>query len=157
MAVSINKYNMFLKTQMNGGSDTTGSSTSNAARVVDFDTDTIKMALCTSSYTPSASGHAAFNSVSNEVSGTNYSSGGVTLSSPTLSESGGTVTFDAADYVFSQSGSGFSNARYAVIYKSTGTAATSTLICYIDFGADKGNVDGDFTVSFNASGIVTWA
>lgn len=157
MAVTINKYNKFLLTQMNGGNDTTGTSTAGAARVVDFDTDTIKLALCTSTYTPSATTHAAFNSVTNEVSGTNYTSGGMTLTSPTVADSSGTITFDAADYTFSQSASGFANARYGVIYKSTGTAATSTLICYIDFGADKGNVDGDFTVSFNASGIATWA
>lgn len=157
MAVTINKFNKFLLTQMNGGQDTTGSSTAGAARVVDFDTDTIKLALCTSAFSPSAITMAAFNSVTNEVSGTNYTAGGVTLTSPTVADSSGTITFDAADYTFSQSATGFSNARYGVIYKSTGTAATSTLIAWIDFGSDKGNVDGDFTVAWNTSGIATWA
>lgn len=154
---TISKYDQFLKTQMNGGQDTTGSSTASAARVIDFDTDTLKVALVTASYIPSASGHAAFNSITNEVTGTNYTAGGSTLASVTLGESGGTVTFDAADVTWAQSGSGFTDARYAIIYKSTGTPATSTLLCYIDLGADKGNVDGDLVLSFNESGIATWA
>jgi hypothetical protein len=107
MAVTINKYNKFLLTQNNGGSDTTGSSTAGAARVIDFDTDTIKLALCTATYAPSATGHAAFNSVTNEVSGTNYTAGGITLTSPTVVDATGTITFDAADVVFAQSASGF--------------------------------------------------
>lgn len=142
---------------MNGGQDTTGSSTAGAARVIDFDTDTLKVALVTATYTPSASGHAAFNSITNEVTGTNYTDGGSTLSGVALGESGGTVTFDASDVTWAQSASGFTNARYAIIYKSTGTPDTSTLLCYIDLGADKGNVDGDLVLSFNEAGIATWA
>lgn len=151
------KYQKFLKTQMNGGNDTTGSSTAGAARVVDFDTDTIKAMLVTSSYTPSASGHACKNSVTNEVSGTGYTAGGYTLSSPTLTESAGTSTFDAADVIVPQNGAGFSNARYVIIYKDTGTAATSTLILYGDLGANVGNVAGDLELNWNASGIASWA
>ena len=152
------KYNAFLKTQMNGGQDTTGSSTASSARVVDFDTDTIKIALVTSSYVPSATGHAAFNSVSAfEVSGTGYTAGGITLTTLTLTESSGTVTFDAADISIAQSASGFSTARYAVLYKSTGTAATSTLIGYSDLGSNMGNVTGPLNITFSASGILTWS
>lgn len=154
---AFNSYNTFIKTQMNGGNDTTGSSTANAARVVDFDTDTIKVMLVTNSYVPSATGHACKNSVTNEVTGSNYTAGGITLSSLTLTLSGATATFDAADVTWSQHASGFSNARHAVIYKDTGTAATSTLIGWCDFGADKGNVSGDLILNFNAAGILTWA
>lgn len=151
------KYQKFLKTQMNGGQDTTGSSTAGAARVVDFDTDTIKVALVTSTYTPDVTNHAAFNSITNEVSGTGYSAGGATLSSPTLTESAGTTTFDAGDVTISQNAGGFTNARYAILYKSTGVAATSTLIGYWDLGANKGNVDGDLVLQFSGTGIATWA
>jgi hypothetical protein len=154
---TISKYNKFLLTQMNGGNDTTGSSTAGAARVVDFDTDTIKVMLTTSSYTPSATGHAAKNSVTNEVTGSNYSSGGATLGSVTVVDGTGTITLDAADTTWSYHASGFSNARYAVIYKSTGVDATSTLIGYIDFSADKGNNVTDFVIQWSASGIITWA
>lgn len=154
---TISKFNKFLLTQMNGGQDTTGSSTAGAARVVDFDTDTIKVMLTTSAYTPSATGHAAKNSVTNEVTGSGYTAGGATLTSLSVTDSSGTITFDAADVTWSQNASGFTNARYAIIYKDTGVAATSTLIAYIDLGADKGNVDGDLILQFNAAGIITWA
>jgi hypothetical protein len=153
---TITKYQKFLLTQMNGGQDTTGSSTAGAARVIDFDTDTLKVALVTASYSPSVSGHAAFNSITNEVTGTNYSAGGSTLAGISVTESGGTTTFVCSDVTWAQSGTGFSTARYAIIYKSTGTAATSTLIGYIDLGGNKGNVDGDLTLDFGAS-VFTWA
>jgi len=151
------KYNKFLLTQMNGGTDTTGGSTSGSARVIDFDTDTIKVMLVTNTYTPSATGHSTKTSVTNEVTGTNYTAGGATLSSVTVADSSGTITFDAADVTWSQNASGFTTARHAIIYKDTGTAATSTLLGWIDFGADKGNVSGDLTLQFNASGIAQYA
>jgi hypothetical protein len=154
---TIAKFNKFLLTQMNGGNDTTGTSTAGAARVVDFDTDTIKVMLVTNTYVPSATGHAAKNSVTNEVTGTNYTAGGAALGTVTVVDSTGTITFDAADTTWTQNAGGFSTARHAIIYKDTGTAATSTLIGWIDFGADKGNVAGDLTLQWNASGIVTWA
>lgn len=153
---TIHKYNTFLKTQMNGGSDTTGSSVSDAARVIDFDTDTIKIMLCTSSYSPDAAAHACVNSVTNEVSGTGYTSGGITLTNTSLTLSGGTVTFDADDVTWFESVGGFNDARYAVIYKDTGTANTSTLFAYIDLASDKGNADADLVIQMNALGIATW-
>lgn len=141
---------------MNGGNDTTGASTAGLARVIDFDTDTIKVSLSTSTYVPSATAHAAFNSVTNEVTGTNYTAGGSTLSAATVTDSSGVITFDAADVTWAANAAGFSNARTAIIYKSTGTAATSTLFGYIDFVTDKGNVGGDLTLQWNVSGLCQW-
>jgi len=125
---------------------------------IDFNSDTIKVMLVTSSYTPSASTHDYIDDANtNEVSGTNYTAGGATIGSLSCTESGGTVTFDGADVTWSQSGAGFSNARYAIIYKDTGTPATSPVFGYIDFTSDKGNVSGDLTIEWNASGIATWS
>ena len=154
---TIVKYNKFLLTQMNGGTDTTGGSTASPARVVDFDTDAIKVMLCTSSYTPSVTAHAVKASITNEVTGTNYAAGGTALSSITLIDTAGTIKFSAANVIWSQSNTGFANARYAVIYKDTGTPGTSTLIGYIDFTADRANTNGDIVLQWNASGIFTWA
>jgi hypothetical protein len=139
------KYNSFLKYQFDG------------TAVIDFNTDTIKVALVTSAYTPSATTHDYFNDITSEVTGTNYTAGGATLASLTLTESGGTVTFDAADVTWSYNATGFSNARYAIVYKSTGTAATSPLIGYVDFGADKGNTSSDLRIQWGASGVFTVA
>ena len=142
---SITKYHSWQELQLNG------------TAVIDWDTDTIKVALATASYTPSASTHDYFNDITNEVSGTNYTAGGDTIDNISVSESGGTTTVDGDDVAWLQSGTGFSDARYAIIYKSTGTAATSPLVGYIDLSTDKGNVSGDLTIQFNASGIFTQA
>jgi hypothetical protein len=43
----------------------------------------------------------------------------------------------------------------AVIFKDTGTASTSPLIAFLDFGGVQSPAAGDFTVTWNASGIAT--
>lgn len=124
-----------------------------ANKEIDLDTDTIKVMLCTSSYTPSQSGHAYKSSVTNEVTGTGYTAGGATLASKTVTVSGTTFTFDAADTTWPSSSIA---ARYAVIYDSTGTDSTSALLEYIDFGADVTTTSGTFTIQYNASGILVF-
>lgn len=126
-------------------------------KVVDLNDGNFKVALVTSSYTPDAANHDYFNDITNEVSGTNYTAGGAAPGTPTVSKSGGTTTFDAADVTWSQSGAGFSTARYAILYYRTGTASTSPLMGYIDFGGNKGNTTGDLTIQWGASGIFTIA
>ena len=140
---AITKYNKFVKNQNDG------------TAVIDWNTDTIKVALVTNTYVPAPTTHDFFDDITNEVSGTNYTAGGATLGSMTAVESAGTLTVDGADVTWTQSASGFTTARFAIIYKSTGTASTSPLFGYIDFGADKGNVAGSLILSWNAAGIFT--
>ena len=121
---------------------------------VDFDTDTIKVALLTSSYTPNQDTHDYFNDVSaNEVSGTGYTAGGNTLASKTATYDSGTnvIVLDAADVTWASS---TITARYAVVYDSTGTASTSALIGYVDFGSDQSSTNGNFTITWDSTGIV---
>jgi len=123
---------------------------------IDLDTDTIKVMLVTSSYTPSQTAHTKKSDVTNEVSGTGYTAGGSTLTTAS-------VTADTTNHkgVFTADNVSWSSstitARGAVIYKSTGTDSTSPLICYLDFGSDKVSTSGTFTISWNASGILTLA
>lgn len=123
---------------------------------VDLDTDTVKVALVTSSYTPNQDTHDFFDDVTNEVSGTGYTAGGATLGSPTvtLDTTNDRVDFDAADTSWTTS---TITARAAVIYKSTGTASTSPLIAYIDFTTDQVSSAGTFLIQWNASGILRLA
>ena len=120
---------------------------------IDMDSDTFKIALLTSSYTPNAA-HTIFGDVSgNEITGTGYTAGGATLASVTWTYSGGTATFDAADV--SWSGATFT-CRYAVIYKSgTANAIANPLVKLFDFTSDKSCSNGPFSITFNASGILT--
>lgn len=132
-------YNNFKKLIMNGG--------------IDLDTDTIKVALVTSSYTPDQDAHDFFDDVTNEVSGTGYTAGGASLANKavTADNTDNEGVFDADDVAWTTS---TITARGAVIYKSTGTASTSALICYLDFGSDKISTAGTFTISWNAEGIL---
>jgi len=120
---------------------------------VDWDTDTIKVALTTSSYTPNQDTHDYFNDVTNEVSGTGYTAGGNTLGSKTITydDANNVIVLDAADTTWASS---TITARYAVVYASTGTASTSPLIGYVDFGSDQSSTNGNFTITWDSTGIV---
>jgi hypothetical protein len=123
---------------------------------IDWDTDTIKVALLTNAYTPDQDAHNYFDDVStNEVSGaTGYTSGGITLANKTNTYNGGTntIVLDADDVTWSSS---TITARYAVIYNaSPATNATRPLIGYVDFGSDQSSSNGNFTITWDATGIV---
>lgn len=120
--------------------------------------DTIKVMLITSAAAPVTTTDDYINDVSaNEVSGTNYTAGGDALSNTSVVRSGATSTVDADDTTWLQNASGFTTARYAVVYKDTGTPATSPIFFSIDLTTDRGNVNGDFTLQWNASGLFTQA
>lgn len=110
--------------------------------VQDLDTDTIKMALYTSSATLDASTTAY--TTSNEVSssGTNYTAGGNTLTSPIITSSGTTAYVDFADTTWSNASF---TARGALIYNAS---KSNKAIAVLDFGADKTSTTGDFVVVF---------
>jgi hypothetical protein len=91
----------------------------------------------------------------NEVTGTNYTAGGFDCSNQDIALAAGTVTFDVDDCIWYQSGSGFNDARYAVLYKYTGTPANDRVIAYADLGGNKGNVSGDLTLEMDAAGVFT--
>jgi len=116
----------------------------------DTTADRFKVMLVTSAYTPDFGTHDFKADVTNEVVGTGYTAGGESLTSVTLTQSGGTITFDADDVTWTSS---TITARGAVIYDDS--LASDPLIAYIDFGADKSSSAGDFVLSFNASGIFT--
>jgi hypothetical protein len=121
---------------------------------VDFDTDTIKVALLSSSYTPDQDAHDYLNDVSTyEVSGTGYTAGGNTLASKTATydSANNVIVLDAADTTWASS---TITARYAVIYDATGTSSTSALIGYVDFGSDQSSTNGNFTITWDSTGIV---
>lgn len=132
-------YNNFKEAIMNGG--------------IDLDTDTIKVALVTSTYTPDQDVHDMFDDVTNEVTGTGYTAGGATLANKAVTQDNtdNEGVWDADDVTWATS---TITARGAVIYKSTGTASTSALIGYIDFTTDKSSSAGNFTIAWDAEGIL---
>lgn len=102
--------------------------------------DTFKLALYTSSATLGATTTAY--TTTNEVSGTNYTAGGGTLTSVTPTTSGTTAVCDFADLTF---GTATITARGMLIYNSTDSNKS---VAAIDFGGDKTSTAGDFTIVF---------
>ena len=122
---------------------------------IDWDTDTIKVALLTNAYTPDQDSHNYLDDVvANEVSGTGYTAGGYTLANKTNTYNSGSnvIVLDADDVTWSSS---TITARYAVVYDaSPATNATRPLIGYVDFGSDQSSSNGNFTITWDATGIV---
>lgn len=122
---------------------------------IDWDTDTIKVALLSNAYTPDQDAHNYFDDVvANEVSGTGYTAGGNTLANKTNTYNSSTnvIVLDADDTTWSSS---TITARYAVVYDaSPATNATRPLIGYVDFGSDQSSSNGNFTITWDATGIV---
>lgn len=118
---------------------------------IDLDTDTIKVALVTASYTSDNDAHDFFDDITNEVSGSGYTAGGATLANPviTVDTANNRTYLDADDTTWAAST--ITNARYAVIYKSTGTAGTSRLIAFVDLGANKSTTGDTFYLQWAAT------
>jgi len=121
MAVTAFMYPMLLTTTWN--------------KEADLDTDTIKCALSNTAYTYAATHKyfdaAPFNSAWTELSTANgYTAGGVTLTSPTVTN-GQTTSWTAGNAVWTSTGT--LSATSAVVYDSS-PASNKPLISYVLFG-----------------------
>lgn len=117
-----------------------------ARGAIDFDTDTFKVMLVTSSYTPNKDTHDRRDDVTNEVSGTGYTAGGVTSACTVTKDTANdkvTLSFAAVSWASSTI-----TARAAVIYKSRGGAASADeLVAYNDFGSDVSSTGATFSIA----------
>lgn len=115
-----------------------------AKGAIDFDTDTFKILLVTSSYTANKDTHTKRSDVTNEVAGTGYTAGGATSACTVTKDTANdkvTISFASVSW-----GSSTITAAGAVIYKSTGTASADALVSYIDFGGSISSTGGTFSV-----------
>ncbi len=102
---------------------------------------TFNLALYTSSASLGASTTAY--TTSNEVSGTNYTAKGASLTRVDPSTSGTTALTDFADLTFSTA---TVTARGALIFNDS--ASGDPAVAVLDFGGDKTSTAGDFTIQF---------
>jgi hypothetical protein len=113
---------------------------------IEFDTDTFKAMLVTSSYTPNKDTHDFRNDVTDEVTGTGYTAGGVTTACTVTKDTANdrvTLQFAAVSWATSTI-----TARALVIYKSRGGASSADeLVAYNDFGSDVSSTAGTFSVA----------
>ena len=114
--------------------------------------DTVRCALLTSAYVPSA-GHAVLADVAaSETAGTGYAAGGQALSGAAWTLAGSSAALTAADPSWTEASI---TARYALIYVAKTVAGrTNPLVCLLDFGADRGVTGGTFSVRFDATGVL---
>jgi hypothetical protein len=114
---------------------------------IDFDTNTFKAMLVTSSYTPNKDTHEFRDDVTNEAPATgNYVAGGetstVTVTKDTANDKV-TIQFGAVSWASSTI-----TARGCVYYKSRGGASSADeIVAYNDFGSDVSSSGGTFSVA----------
>jgi hypothetical protein len=103
----------------------------------------------TSSYTPSQDTDQFWSGInSNEISGTGYSAGGISLSGKSVGTVVSPHEIPLLASNISWTTSTFST-NFAVVYKSTGTPSTSPLMGYVDFGGAESVTSGTFALNFD--------
>lgn len=89
-----------------------------------------------------------------EITGTGYTAGGATVSAPTFTAGG---TNNSVTTWTSASNPNWTTATFsanqAVFYESS--ASTTQLICFFDFGGSVSVTAQTFTLTINASGLLT--
>lgn len=114
---------------------------------VNFGSDTFYNLLVTSTYTPDKDTHTKRSDITNEVSGTGYTSGGQATAATTTLDTAN----DRYDITFSDNtwASSTITARACVTYKRRGGASSADeLIFYGDFGSNVSTTGGTFTLDY---------
>ena len=118
----------------------------NARALIDFDSDSFKVMLTTSTYTENKDTHTKRSDITNEVVGTGYTAGG-TAATFTVTKD---LTNDRIDITLGSASwaSATITARKAVYYKTRGgVASADELVAVIDFGSDVTSTAGTFSLS----------
>lgn len=106
---------------------------------------------------PNAGTNTVLADITQIANGNGYTTGGVTLTTPTWTETGpgtGIWQFSANDFSWTASGGDIGPFRYVVIYNDTPTSPADPLIGYIDNGSSITVTDGNtVTVDIGANGI----
>lgn len=121
----------------------------------DLDTDTLKVAILDNTTTPAAATATPNLSDFTEVGpGGTYISGGTALTI-SLTETSGTVVFDATNNPTWAANPGNDvDAYWGLVYN---TSASNAAICFIDLGGPVDMTAGALTLTWNASGLFTLA
>lgn len=115
---------------------------------IDFDTDTFKMMLVSSTYT-AAKTHAKRSDVTNEVSGTGYTAGGNAAAVTVTKDN--TNNREDISFTITSWTTATITARAGVIYKSRGgLSSADELVGYVDFGSDVTSTAGTFAVTISS-------
>lgn len=122
--------------------------------------DTPKLMLADNTYTPAQDTDDYIADVEgDEITGTNYTAGGGTITNVAASYSGGTntLTLDANDLTFTAIDPTTAFRYGAYYFDTAGASTTDPLVCWLDFGADQDPGGNDFTIQWHANGVITMA
>lgn len=119
-----------------------------------FPVDDIRVALVDDTITPTVADLTPTWSdySANEVSGANYTAGGKEITNRTWTEVAGVSTLWGDDLVWVQSGSGFDNARWAIVYNTDNGADIA--IGFIDLGSITDSTVDDVEIIWGATGVL---
>lgn len=118
-----------------------------AARRVDWVTDTIIVSLHSSAYVPDQDTHDFFNDTTNEIAGGNYARQTLATKSVNYDSATNAIQLRAAQSTFANLTNTF---KWILIWKDTGSSATSPLLGYVDAGAQSVSAT-NFVVTWNAT------
>jgi len=124
------------------------------AGLLDLDTDTFKMAILNNTHSQDKDDDVWSDISANEVSGSNYTAGGETITTPAISQddTNDKAVWDCDDVPWTNVT--FTSGRYACVYDTT---VADTICAIYDFGADKSPSGDDFTVQINTDGLLSLA
>lgn len=145
MASTITIYNSFRKYEADG--------------TIDLDSDIINAALLSNGYAVNAAHSVLADVVANEVAaGTGYTTGGVALANKSVTYTGAIAKFTADPATWASLTKTF---RFLVLYAlKTANGVTNPLICAFlldNTPADIVVTSADYSVQWNANGIITWS
>lgn len=145
MAVSAKLYGRFPESMGGGNSASDGP--------MDILSDSIKLTLHTSTYTPTQATDRIKATATNELATAGgYTALGQALASKTFVTASLITTFDAADVTWTAT---TITHRYGVVWDDTPTAPVDPLIMYVDNGGDVTTSSTDLVYQWNASGLFT--
>lgn len=129
-----------------------------ATKLVDLTADDIRIMLLSAYTTGTSQNDAQFVADvladATETSGPGYTAGGLSVAAPTFTGSGLVWALDSTtDPLW---GAATFDASYALVYDATpGSDATNPVIEYFDFGGNMPATGGNYTLTINASGLLT--
>lgn len=121
---------------------------------INFTSDTLKILLTNASYTPNKDTHEFVSDVTNELSGGGYVRKTLASGTVTLNTTTDKIEIDAADITWTAL---TGTVRRGVLFKDSGSDATSALVGWVDNESDVPSLGGDFVLTVNASGLLNIA
>lgn len=118
-----------------------------------IEAETHKSLLVQDGYTHNYSTHDFRNDITNEVTGTGYTLGGVTQTVTEITIASEILTFDMLDTVYPTVT--IVDAMAQVFYTNVGADTTDQLICLQDFVTSASATAADFTVQHAGGGVFT--